>query len=484
MAVGFTIIFSFIIAVFGNWGASSVGPILSPKSASTDISTGAIYINRSFGMNSHGWGYDPVDADAMAAAGMELDRADFTWSSIEYALGSYDFSWYDMLNTSLTNAGVEILALLDYGNTLYGSDAAQHIVTTTQINAWLAFVNATVRHFSGIRQWEIWNEPNLDGFWDGTDEEFFFLLNATAALIHSIDTTLMIVSPGISGHDPDYLDSMITYIGDEHYSEWFGALAFHPYSGSDAEVVATSIAAVQAVCAQHHFHGEVWITEWGYATTRNPTYIAQDFILQGSLLIKVYALSLARNISEILWYSFREDGFGTQYDPDKGYNTYGDTGHNVMNAAGNAFATLSSLLTNSTFLPAAITLGTSLVPSSQLWAYAFLNARGHLVLIAWNTLGPYTLTLSSLGTISTAWQIDPLTGSNTTLPLQGISVPLGTSTPVIIELEFSGTPEALMLQILPTIYSGIVIFALPGLFIAGMVACVWSYLKGKRKRGN
>ncbi len=189
---------------------------------------------------------------------------------------------------------------------------------------------------------------------------------------------------------------------------------------------------------------------------------------------------MARNVSQVMWYSFKEDGFGTQYDPDAGYNIPGETGHNVMNAAGYAFATLSFLLTNSTFLPAAIKMDASFVPSSQLWAYAFLTARGHLVFIAWNSLGPYTLTISSQGTISTAWQIDPLTGINATLSPQAISVPLGTETPVIIEIEFSGTSEALVLQILPTLYSGLVIFALPSLFIAGMAACIWSYMKRKR----
>lgn len=487
MAASIMVLFCLLVLIPKNCGSSQFGSTVYPSAASGDISmSGSIYINRSFGMNSHSWGDNLLDAEAMAAAGMHLDRADFTWSSIEpNDTEPYYFAWYDTLYGNLTGAGVDILALLDYGNSrLFGDAWAQRIATTQQITAWLEFVNATVRHFSGIRQWEIWNEPNLDVFWNGTDEEFFFLLNVTAALLHSIDPNLMVVSPGISGYDPEYLDRMITYIGDEHFSEWFGALAFHPYSGSDAEVVATSIKAVQDLCAKHHFYGELWITEWGYSTTRNPAYIAQDFILQGSLLTKVYALSLARNISEILWYSFREDGFGTQYDPDLGYNTYGPAGHNVMNPAGHAFATLSSLLTNSTYLPTAISLDLSFVPSTQLWAYAFLTARGHLVLVAWNSLGPYTLSISSLSTILTAWQHDPLTRSNKSLSLQELSLPLGIETPIILEIEFSGTPEALAIQILPTLYSGMVIFALPGLFIVGIAACIWSYSREKSKNKN
>ncbi len=481
-AITIVTIFILFTTLLGVYGLSTLGKNHNPSLASGEISTsGAIYINRSFGMIGHGWGYDPTDAADMAAAGMELNRADFTWSSIEQVLGVYDFTWYDTLYSNLAGVGVDILALLDYGNAaLFGPFEALRIVTTEQINAWLAFVDATVRHFPGIRNWEIWNEPNLDCFWNGTDDQFFKLLNATAALIHSIDPTLMLVSAGISGYDPDYLDRMISYIGDDHFSEWFGALGFHPYSGSDAEVVATSIQAVQAVCSQHHFYGEVWITEWGYSTTRNPAYIAQDFILQGSLLCKVYALSLARNISQVMWYSFKEDGFGTQYNQSAGYNTPGSTGGNVMNAAGHAFATLSSLLTNSTYLPAAITLEASFVPSSQLWAYAFLTARGHLVLIAWNSLGPYTLSFSSLSTITTAWQFDPLTGTNKTMSLGAFSVDLGIETPIIIEVEFLGTPGVLTVQIMPTIYSAMVLFAFPALFAVGIAVCVWTALKGKR----
>jgi hypothetical protein len=418
----------------------------------------------------------------MTAAGMEIDRTDFTWSAIEQSFGVYDFSWYDKLYANLTKAGVALDALLDYGNkVLFGPTEALRIVTPNETATWLDFVNATVRHFSGIQVWEIWNEPNLSGFWNGTEDQFFSLLGATAELIHSIDPNLMVMSPGISGSDTTYLNNLITYIGDANYSTWFGACAFHPYSGDDAQVVSSRIQAIQAVLTQHHFYGQLWITEWGYATTSDPAFVQQDFALQGSLLTKVYTLSLAQNISRVLWYSFREDGFGTQYDPAAGYNTPGPTGQNVMDPAGYAFLTLSSLLTNSTYLPAAMTLGTIFVPTSQLWAYTFLTSDGHLVLIAWNSLGPYTLSISSSGSFASVLQINPLTGTNASRTTTSPSVTLSTETPIILDISFNGAPAPLVLQITPMAYTALVLFGLPLLFVAGVASCVWSYRRSKTR---
>ncbi|HMF31483.1 MAG TPA: hypothetical protein VKK79_08720 [Candidatus Lokiarchaeia archaeon] len=459
--------------------------VLATPSVGTIDTTGAIAIGRPFGMNSHGWGANPSEAADMAAAGMQIGRTDVNWAAIEQVPGVYDFSWYDNLWSNLSAKGVDILALLDYGNAnLFGPTQSQDISTPAEVAAWLAYVNATVRHFdngtSPIRQWEMWNEPNLSEFWNGTEEQFFSLVNVTGALIHSIDPNLLLLSPGISGPDLSYLDRLINYIGDANFSAWFGGLAFHCYSGSDAEVVASSIEGVQALCAQHHYYGHLWITEWGYSTTSDPTYVKQSFALQGSLLTKVYSLSLARNISRFFWYSFREDGFGVQYNPAAGYNTPGPEGQNVPDPAGYAFETLSTLLTDSTFLPGALVLQASFVPSSQLWAYAFLTATGHLVLVAWNSLGPYTLTLSSAATIAAVVQIDPLTGTNATLPLPNPSLALGTETPVIVDISFSGAVGPLTIQILPAGYTALVLFGLPALFLAGICACIWSYRKGER----
>lgn len=74
--------------------------------------------------------------------------------------------------------------------------------------AWHALVDAFVRHIEErygapeVRRWyfEIWNEPNLDGFWENADQEAYFALyDDTAATIKAIDPALRVGGPATAG---------------------------------------------------------------------------------------------------------------------------------------------------------------------------------------------------------------------------------------------------------------------------------------------
>jgi xylan 1,4-beta-xylosidase len=51
-----------------------------------------------------------------------------------------------------------------------------------------------------VRSWffEVWNEPNLDGFWDGTQQDYFRLYAASAKAIKNIDPLLRVGGPATS----------------------------------------------------------------------------------------------------------------------------------------------------------------------------------------------------------------------------------------------------------------------------------------------
>lgn len=65
-----------------------------------------------------------------------------------------------------------------------------------------AFVNHIVDRYGidEIRKWyfEVWNEPNLSGFWSGSKEEYFKLYDASAFAIKSIDPLLKVGGPASS----------------------------------------------------------------------------------------------------------------------------------------------------------------------------------------------------------------------------------------------------------------------------------------------
>ncbi len=73
---------------------------------------------------------------------------------------------------------------------------------------WADFIAAFIRHLEArygkaeVAQWrfEVWNEPNLDGFWTGGDQQAYFrLYDTTAKAIKAIDPALRVGGPATAG---------------------------------------------------------------------------------------------------------------------------------------------------------------------------------------------------------------------------------------------------------------------------------------------
>ncbi|WP_346015422.1 beta-xylosidase [Sphingomonas sp. GC_Shp_1] len=77
-----------------------------------------------------------------------------------------------------------------------------------QPQKWTALVDAFVRHLvarygaAEVRSWyfEVWNEPNLAGFWEGADQQAYFdLYGRSARAIKAIDPALRVGGPSTAG---------------------------------------------------------------------------------------------------------------------------------------------------------------------------------------------------------------------------------------------------------------------------------------------
>ena len=74
--------------------------------------------------------------------------------------------------------------------------------------AWRDLIDAFIHHIESrygqheVRSWffEVWNEPNLSGFWEGADQKAYFeLYDTTAKTIKSVDPALKVGGPSTAG---------------------------------------------------------------------------------------------------------------------------------------------------------------------------------------------------------------------------------------------------------------------------------------------
>lgn len=131
----------------------------------------------------------------LGRTGVKWARCQTGWSRCEKSRGVYDFAWLDRVVDRLQEEKIQPWFNVGYGNSLYMnnlySSAAVGCVPfyygDEALNAWKNYIRAMAKHFKGrVRHFEIWNEPNLTGFWQPKNPaplEYAKLIRLTGKII-------------------------------------------------------------------------------------------------------------------------------------------------------------------------------------------------------------------------------------------------------------------------------------------------------------
>lgn len=148
-----------------------------------------------------------ADHDLIRDSGATFVRKGFYWSSIETTPGVYDFgtSGYDALMTNWSQRGIRVMACLVWNNTLYENHGDNAIITAAGRQAFANYAAACAAHYQNQNViFEIWNEPNLGGFWRGTSnsdaiaDEYTALVQAVVPAMKAADPDCKVVAGSVS----------------------------------------------------------------------------------------------------------------------------------------------------------------------------------------------------------------------------------------------------------------------------------------------
>ncbi len=220
------------IAAALSLGAATVVPAQAPRSPSTrstaiDVGRPGVPLDRSFNMMV-GADYPGTlgRADSLAQLRTAVDELGFRYIrfhaifhdvlgtvSVRDGRTRYDWRGIDRLFDALlarrirpfVELGFTPAAMATSPQTLfYWKGNTSH----PEPRAWAALVDAFVRHLrdrygaAEVRRWyfEVWNEPNLAGFWENADQAAYFrLYEASARAIKAIDPALRVGGPATAG---------------------------------------------------------------------------------------------------------------------------------------------------------------------------------------------------------------------------------------------------------------------------------------------
>ncbi|TWU38240.1 cellulase family glycosylhydrolase [Novipirellula artificiosorum] len=267
------------------------------------------------GVNIHFTNAQPGEMEMLAEAGFRWIRMDVTWGRTERERGRYDFSAYDRLLDDLDQHGIGTLLILDYSNTLYEKDRS--VATEEGRLAYARWAAAATNHFKGRGIiWEIWNEPNIRGFWrpEPNLDDYTAMAIAACEAIHDVAPNEAIVGPATSQIDLEFLEGCFRAGLLEHWA----AVSVHPYRQNAPETVAAEYRKLRQLISRYTPEGKripILAAEWGYSAA----WHSCDEVQQGKLLPRQWLTNMAAGVPISIWYDWHDDGG----NPDEAEHNFG-----------------------------------------------------------------------------------------------------------------------------------------------------------------
>lgn len=259
-------------------------------------------------------------------AGIGWVRQVIRWDLIEPTKGRFEWAGLDAAIKMLRKNGINI-----YGLFLWKKWIDPTTAKPEALSAWANFVQKVVQRYKGdIKYWEVWNEPDYDGFWNPPDaRNYVRLLQVTYTSAKKVDPECKIISGGLMGWGPK--SPYFPFI-DELYKQgakgYFDILAIHPHTMPDDpqkdDMLKRKIEdAITRIAFHRDSKRSIWITEIGWPSNRLLDPESKRGVTpqqQAEYLKKAMDISLSyKQIEKIFWYGFRDVGT----DPSESEHHYG-----------------------------------------------------------------------------------------------------------------------------------------------------------------
>lgn len=259
-----------------------------------------------------------------------------TWGYIEPAKGQYNWSGLDSWVAQANAHGAEFVYV--FMNTPQWASSRPNEKCSRGNNGcaappnpadWEEFVTAVVTRYQGrIADYEMWNEPNIIGFYTGTPAQMVDMVARASRIIKSVNPHAKIVSPSSSGsgwptqHDV-WLDQYLQAGG----GKFTDVIAWHGYPGFDnrapppPEVMVQQINQIRAVMAKHGLSNlPIWDTEGSFMKDM----FTPDEQQQAAWLTRWYLIQFTHGVARTYWYQWDSPTYGTLWRDPAGTTVAGD----------------------------------------------------------------------------------------------------------------------------------------------------------------
>ena len=286
---------------------------------------------------------DTAEWDRMATAGVESVRIAVRWNELQPYPGAAavppaeaarfrdaggvptDFGGLDALVAAAAQHGLTVLPVLQSTAGWAASRPGDTTSSPRDPKTFGRFLRALVERYGPrgslwderpelprlpIRQWQVWNEPNITRYWSAQPfaSSYVRLLRAAHAALHAADPGVTVVLAGLPNVSWKALRS-IYRAGGRGY---FDAVALHPYTRKPADVLRLIRYARRVMSEHRDGRLPIWVTELSWPAAKGRLTQPQSFEVtdagQARRLAKALKLLSGarerRRIARVFWYTW------------------------------------------------------------------------------------------------------------------------------------------------------------------------------------
>ena len=256
-----------------DFGLEPVGKLKTLKSSeikSSPLSVGFEVLDRKR--------FDPTKTyDHLAKLGVKWARCQTGWNRCEQTKGEFTFGWLDEIVDSLLKIGIQPWFNLGYGNKLYTPEKPDDtsvgwapVFDDAAQQAWLRFVGKLAEHFADrVKYWEIWNEPNISGFWKPhkpNAEDYVKMVKATAPVLRQHVPNAVLIGGAFARIPQEYIEACLNAgLADE-----VDRISYHPYRPMPEQDYEQEIAQLRKMVAARNKGVKLWQGENGCPSQGGP----------------------------------------------------------------------------------------------------------------------------------------------------------------------------------------------------------------------
>lgn len=258
--------------------------------------------------------------DRLKALGLEWVRLDLHWDQLETAQNQYKLATLDELVGKLQQNQIKSVFYL-VGSAGFISSAPPLSLYPDQYppkdpNVFANRMALLSQRYPSVEAWQVWNEPNLIGFWRPAADPAGYanLLTVTTNALRAVNPSKPVVAAGMAffSEMPNG-QTMLDALGALGVASLNTVVSYHPYTqlpeGNDPanlDFITKTSQLNQAL--RNGGVQTLWSTEWGWSTYKGPKD-AQDIITpqaQADYVVRRLALMSAMDFDKIFLFTLSD----------------------------------------------------------------------------------------------------------------------------------------------------------------------------------